>query len=201
MQDVRYYSAHNFVGRVIKGYYANRCILTRVAAEALAKVQQDLQEKNQRLVVYDCYRPQQAVVDFMQWSKTSDQRMKMHFYPRENKQDLFDNGYIARYSAHSRGSTVDLSIYQVRENPQGVTACYADNRKKEQSVDMGTNYDCLDPSASIKSKKISKKAVKNRRRLAKLMKKYGFKPYSKEWWHFSFRQAPFKKTYFNFPVQ
>ena len=111
IQELRYFSNNNFVGRVISGYKANKCILTIKAATALAKVQTRLNKKGYSLVVYDCYRPQMAVNDFYNWSKNLNQSMKQQFYPRENKKNLFKRGYIARFSGHSRGSTVDLSIY------------------------------------------------------------------------------------------
>ena len=201
VQEMRYASHHNFMGRNINGYVSPRCILTREAATALNKIQIELQQKSQeRLVVYDCYRPTRAVKDFVQWSQNDDQKMKPQFYPRELKSDLFKRGYIAKNSAHSRGSTVDLSIYGASTRT-GVKSCFAPNRKRDASVDMGSNYDCLDPVSNVHNSNISQKARKNRMRLAKLMKKYGFRPYSKEWWHFSLRNEPIKRTYFNFPVK
>jgi D-alanyl-D-alanine dipeptidase len=202
VQDMRYASSNNFIGRAIQGYQAPRCILTIDAARGLAKVQAELEASKDKLIVFDCYRPTRAVADFIHWSQTNDQKMKDKFYPRENKSDLFERGYIAEYSSHSRASTVDLSIYQAPSiNDDDVVLCYAPNRKNESSVDMGTNYDCLDPMSHVRNTEVSPTAKKNRLRLANVMKKYGFRPYSKEWWHFTLKNEPIKKTYFNFPVR
>ena len=110
-QDMRYYGSHNFIGRPIPGYLAPECILTAQAAQALAAVQADLATSNLSLVVYDCYRPQRAVQDFVTWGQNAaDQRMKAEFYPRVDKADFVKLGYVADKSGHSRGSTVDLAI-------------------------------------------------------------------------------------------
>lgn len=201
IQDLRYFSSFNFIGRPIKGYYVNKCILTRVAANSLVIVQKSLQKKGFGLVVYDCYRPQKAVTDFYQWSQNIEKKMKKFFYPRESKKTLFKRGYIAKYSGHSRGSTVDLSIYNNSTSKGHTDLCYAKSRSLYKSIDMGTNFDCLDPKSYWHSKSISKKATLNRKILKDAMLKQGFKPYSKEWWHFSLRKEPYPKTYFNFDVK
>ena len=201
-QELRYYSANNFVGRRITGYYANRCILTQQAASALALVQQELSKEQMSLIVYDCYRPQKAVNDFYIWSQNKDKLMKPYFYPREPKASLFDRGYIAKYSGHSRGSTIDLSIYkQPQKTENAESQCYSYQRDQQNSIDMGTNFDCLDPASYVKDRSVSHQAQENRRVLQKVMKKYNFKPYSKEWWHFTLRKEPFPKSYFNFEVK
>lgn len=201
IQDLRYFSHNNFVGRVINGYQANKCILTSQAANALAKVQKKLQRQGYGLIVYDCYRPQMAVKDFYKWSNNLNQSMKQQFYPRENKKNLFKHGYIAKYSGHSRGSTVDLSIYTNIKSKGKVKTCYSPFRKMDQSLDMGTNYDCLDYFSYAKSKFVSKHAQANRKLLRRVMMQHGFKPYYKEWWHFSLINEPHPKHYFNFPVR
>lgn len=201
IQELRYFSNNNFVGRVINGYKANKCILTIQAATALAKVQTRLNKKGYSLVVYDCYRPQMAVNDFYNWSKNLNQSMKQQFYPRENKKNLFKRGYIARFSGHSRGSTVDLSIYANIKSKGKLKTCYSQKRLMDKSLDMGTNYDCLDHFSYVRSKSISKQARANRKLLSRLMQQQGFKPYYKEWWHFSLRNEPFPKRYFNFQVK
>lgn len=210
--DIRYASYHNFVGRPIKGYDSASCWLTRPAALALASVENELLKSGLSLKVYDCYRPQQAVDDFVAWSKQSQlQQMKAEFYPRVDKSQTFDLGYIAYYSGHSRGSTVDLTVVSLLDNSgqtyhqrQPLVSCYAPylQRFHDGGIDMGTGYDCLDKLASYKtrSQKISIVAFQNRSLLRKLMKKYGFKPYDKEWWHFTLKNEPYPDTYFNFPV-
>ena len=111
VQDIRYAGSHNFVGRPIRGYLAAECILSRPVARALEAVQRKLAEKKLSLIVWDCYRPKRAVDDFLQWSKDpTHSEMKDEFYPRADKETLFALGYLARRSAHSRGSAVDLGV-------------------------------------------------------------------------------------------
>ena len=71
------------MGRRIHDYYDPICVLTRPAAEALAEAQQALRPQGYTLKVYDCYRPQTAVDDFVGWARRlHDDRMKAEFYPR-----------------------------------------------------------------------------------------------------------------------
>ncbi|MFN7098383.1 MAG: M15 family metallopeptidase, partial [Gammaproteobacteria bacterium] len=178
-QDIRYASYHNFIGRPIKGYNKPVCILTKPTALALQNVQIRLTSLGYSLKVYDCYRPQMAVNDFYQWSlMPSDELMKAEFYPRTDKTQLFKLGYIAMQSGHSRGSTVDLTIVplpimtEAAYTPgQKLVACYApyNMRFKDNSIDMGTGYDCLDLAANVKNKYISKAAYSNRMMLQFIM--------------------------------
>lgn len=211
-QDIRYHSYHNFIGRPIKGYLSGKCILTKSAAQALAKVQRELLKQNLSLKVYDCYRPQMAVDEFIAWSADpNDQKMKAEFYPRVDKKDFFKLGYVAERSSHTRGSTVDLTIVP---NPmpsdidhyhpkQTLTACFAPykTRFNDGSIDMGTGYDCMDSLAHPDNQQLQQTAVKNRMLLSRLMQKNGFKPYPQEWWHFTLSNEPFPDTYFNFLVK
>lgn len=205
-QDMRYSSTYNFVGRPIKGYQAPTCILTEKAALRLKKIQKQLLKKQLSLKVYDCYRPVQAVKDFLHWSHDDDKSMKKVFYPREKKSQLFKRGYIAKYSGHSRGSTVDLTIIS-NESTDNIDekrrqlACFKKSRRRDNSLDMGTNFDCLDTLSYFRSATINKDAQENRRYLRYIMGQGGFRPYSKEWWHFTLRQEPYPRTYFSFPVK
>jgi D-alanyl-D-alanine dipeptidase len=211
VQEMRYASYHNFVGHPIKGYDASECILTKDAAYALRKVQADLKKLSLSLKVYDCYRPQMAVDEFIAWrKKTKDEEMKNEFYPRVEKTELFEKGYLAEKSGHSRGSTIDLTIVPIPTPKQAnyrkgqkLVACFdfRKNRFHDNTIDMGSGYDCLDPTAYIDNKTISKKATHNRLLLRHVMEKYGFEPYSKEWWHFSLKNEPYPNQYFNFPIQ
>src|SRR5580704_1975393 len=154
VQDIRYAGSHNFVGRPIRGYLAAECILSVSAANALETVQRMLTEKKLSLIVWDCYRPKRAVEDFFQWSKDpTHSEMKAEFYPRTDKEKLFALGYLAKRSAHSRGSTVDLGIvpsgFSLPAPPdpsQPPTACTAPKgeRFEDGTIDFGTGYDCLD---------------------------------------------------------
>ena len=209
--DIRYHSAHNFVGRTIDGYLAPKCILTRQAAAALKQVQKELESLSLSLKLYDCYRPQRAVNHFIRWAKdTADTRMKKEFYPTVGKNRLFKDGFIARRSGHSRGSTVDLTIVPIPLTPQeayidGLKLCECnlpeEKRFRDNSIDMGTGFDCFHPLSWTDSRKIGVQQQRNRRLLKKVMKKHGFRNYKKEWWHYTLIKEPFPKTYFDFVIK
>jgi D-alanyl-D-alanine dipeptidase len=210
IQEVRYAVHHNFMGRPMPGYYAPVIIITEPAARALKGVQDELRPFGLSLKVYDAYRPQDAVDSFTPWSlDSSDEITKVEFYPNVNKKDLFELGYIGKKSGHTRGSTVDLTIVPlpaphqptwkpgdpVLDGRLPVGQRFADN-----SLDMGTGFDCLDELAHTNNPAIPAPARANRLLLMNLMIKHGFKPYDKEWWHFTLENEPFPDTYFNFPV-
>lgn len=211
MQDMRYADYHNFIGRPIKGYEAETCILTEQAAKALAKVQRQLSKSSLSLKVYDCYRPTMAVEDFMMWSKDfTHQEMKKEFYPRVNKANVFKLGYVAERSGHSRGSTVDLTVVPMPapvqaeyKKGQPLVSCIASyqHRFRDNSIDMGTGFDCLDVLASGDNTNVNARAYQNRMRLRQIMMQHGFKPYEKEWWHFTLADEPYPDTYFNFLIK
>ena len=208
MQDIRYATHYNFLGRPLMGYKKPICILTRQAAKALKKVQTTLHKKGYSLKVYDCYRPKMAVNEMKAWSDTEGcLQMKTAFFPREKKPELFKNGYIALYSGHSRGSTVDLTIVDLKHTQeetyrpgQHLKPCNSPQRLKDNSIDMGTGFDCLDPAAAVMSQEVSDQAYRNRLFLRHTMMQYGFAPYAKEWWHFTLKPEPTRK-YYNFPIQ
>lgn len=187
--DMRYLNGNNFVGRKIKGYEANVCLLTKAATESLKKVVDILYPLGLTLKIYDCYRPQTAVNDFVSWSmETGDDAMKSVFYPNVKKSDLFKQGYIAEKSSHSRGSTVDLTIVAVEK----------DNHSTK--IDFGKGFDYFDPQSSPSYQYISPQVKANRLLLNLLMTSVGFKGYDKEWWHFTLCDEPYPTTYFDFPV-
>jgi len=208
VQDMRYASSHNFVGRRIDGYASAECILTYEAAQALKRVQAFLVTKGLSLIVWDCYRPVRAVQDFLTWTSTPDGSMKGEFFPRANKSQLFALGYLARHSHHSRGSAVDLAVVpaelkvapRYREESR-LAPCFTPKgeRFEDGTLDFGTGHDCLDATASFANKEVGKVARDNRTLLRNAMLSEGFKPYEKEWWHFELRNEPFK-TEFDFPV-
>lgn len=190
--EMRYAGTHNFVGTRIDGYEAPICLLTRQAADALAKVQLALASSGVGLKVFDCYRPARAVAHFVRWARDAgDVRMKGEFYPDVRKATLFHDGYIASRSGHSRGSTVDLTLVEILPGPDG----------KPRARDMGTPYDFFSPLSWAGSSKVSEAARANRKLLADAMRKGGFLPYDKEWWHFTLANEPFPETYFDFPVR
>lgn len=187
--DVRYFSGNNFVGRKIKGYEASVCLLTKAATESLKKAVDVLYPLGLTLKIYDCYRPQTAVNDFISWSMDlSDNVMKSVFYPNIEKSDLFTHGYIAKKSSHSRGSTVDLTIVAIEEDNDST------------KIDFSGGFDYFDPQSSLSYQYISPQAKANRLLLSLLMTSVGFKGYDKEWWHFTLCDEPYPNTYFDFSV-
>jgi D-alanyl-D-alanine dipeptidase len=210
VQDIRYAGSHNFVGRPIRGYLAAECILSVSAANALKTVQRMLAEKKLSLIVWDCYRPKRAVDDFLQWSKDpAHSEMKVEFYPRAEKKKLFALGYLARRSAHSRGSTVDLGIvpsafsFAPPPNPsQPLKACTSPKgeRFEDGTIDFGTGYDCLDVLGNTSNALVGETALHNRRMLKSYMAAAGFRPYAREWWHFELINEPFNRHGFDFEV-
>lgn len=185
--QLRYYSSNNFVGDTIDGYKSNKLILTTAAAEALKNVQDELQEQNLCLLVYDGYRPQMAVNHFSRWAKNlGDTLQKKEYYPEVKKQNLFNLGYIASKSGHSRGSTVDLTLID------GNTG---------KPLDMGSPYDFFGKVSWVEHPNLNKKQRKYREKLQTVMKKHNFRNYPKEWWHFTLRWEPYPKTFFDFPIE
>ena len=186
-QDMRYFSENNFMGARITGYEAAVCITLRKIAAALSDIQKQLAKQSLGLKVFDCYRPQMAVDEFVVWSQNSaDQKMKHLYYPNVNKADFFKLGYISNQSAHTRGSAVDLTIIEL---------------ETQQELNMGTRFDFMDEMSHSLTERVQGEARKNRLLLRKLMMKAGFEPLETEWWHFRYINEPFPETYFNFPVK
>ena len=186
--ELRYASKDNFMGREIKGYRIGQKIVgTYHLAKALQKVQIKLKKEGLGLKLFDAYRPQKAVDDFIQWSKIlSDTLAKEKYYPNIPKDSLFSYGYIASKSGHSRGSTIDLTLI------------YLIGKKRGQELDMGGDWDYFGKNSNYNFKLISKKQKNNRKKLRNIMTLYGFSPYEKEWWHFTLKNEPFPDKYFDF---
>ncbi len=185
--EIRYYSTFNFVGERIDGYEQPTALLTKEAAQALRAVSDDVKSQGYRLKIYDAYRPQRAVTHFMNWAKnTDDTRMKSYFYPNLDKSVLFEQGYIAEKSGHSRGSTVDLTLFDM-------TA--------EKELDMGGTFDWFGIESHPDYREITDEQFKNRMILREAMTKHGFKPLEEEWWHFTLAEEPYPDTYFDHPVK
>lgn len=185
--EIRYYGVDNFVGSRIDGYLAPTAILTREAAAALKNVYEALGKQGYGLKIFDAYRPQSAVNHFIRWAKDSgDNRMKARYYPDLDKSVLFASGYIARKSAHSRGSTVDLTLVDLATG---------------REVDMGSPFDFFGPVSGHGSSLIGTDQRANREILKKAMQAGGFLSYSKEWWHYTLKNEPYPATYFDFPVR
>ncbi len=186
-QELRYCSNNNFIGTSINGYEEKVLIITTQAANALKKAQAELLKKELSLKIFDAYRPQAAVNHFVKWARiNNDTLMKQQYYPNIHKRQLFKQGYISSRSGHSRGSTVDLTIINLKTNDE---------------LDMGSPYDFFGIISHITYQKLTKKQKENRQLLQVIMRKNGFRPYPNEWWHFTLRNEPFPKTYYNFPVK
>ncbi|WP_417885914.1 M15 family metallopeptidase [Zunongwangia sp.] len=185
--ELRYASTNNFTGKPVPGYEEEIVITTRQAAEALQKIQNELEEKGFCLKIFDAYRPQQAVTSFIEWSrKPGDTLKKQEFYPQKKKRNLFNLGFIATKSGHSRGSTFDLTLV---------------NANTLEEVDMGGSFDFFGAISHHNYPELTKEQISNRKLLKSVMIKYGFRPYYKEWWHYTLRNEPFPDTYFDFKVQ
>ena len=197
--EIRYYSTYNFVGARIDGYEEPVALMTREAADSLRAASDDLKRHGYCLKIYDAYRPQRGVDHFMRWSQDlSDTVTKAYFYPQLTKKEVFVGEYVATKSGHSRGSTVDLTIVDM---------------KSGKEVDMGGTFDWFgheshpdfggDPETAtyVANDSITSQQFQNRMVLRQAMMRHGFKPFVTEWWHFTLENEPFPDTYFTFPVK
>lgn len=209
IQEIRYAGEHNFVGRPIDGYIKPLCILTEEAANALKKVQDKLRPMGGSLKVYDCYRPLRAVRDFISWSlDNSEPTMKNEFFPNISKLDIRKLGYVSDQSTHCQGSTVDLTIVPIPTPSQPaldknyLKPCDSSDRYGDNSIDMGTGFDCFSPLSHTFSPFIVSNYVarKNRNILLTLMQEEGFENFSMEWWHYRLKNERFTQL-FDFPIE
>ncbi len=195
--EIRYYGTYNFVGERINGYEEPIALLTNEAAAALKEVSDDVKSMGYRLKIYDAYRPQRAVDHFVEWSQDpGDTAMKQYFYPMFEKPALFENEYIMAKSGHTRGSTVDLTLFDMAT---------------EKEVDMGGTFDWFGeeshpdfsaPELVFQSDStLTEEQFNNRMILREAMMRHGFKPISSEWWHFTLSDEPYPDTYFDYPVR
>ena len=185
--EIRYYSTYNFIGERIDGYEEPAALLTREAAEALREVSRDLIRRGFRLKIFDAYRPQRAVDHFVRWAKDAeDTRMKAYFYPETDKASLFRRGFIAARSGHSRGSTVDLTLFDMGAG---------------KDADMGGTFDFFGEISHADYSALTPSQLENRRLLRETMTARGFRGITEEWWHFTLEREPCPETYFTFPVR
>ena len=184
--EIRYFGTYNFVGTRIDGYLQPTALLTKEAAAALKDVSDEMIAKGYRLKIYDAYRPQCAVDHFVRWAAdVPDTLMKRYFYPDLDKSVLFEQDYIMAKSGHTRGSTVDLTLFDM------IT---------EKEVDMGGTFDWFGVESHPDYTAITEQQFTNRMLLRDAMLRHGFKPLESEWWHFTLADEPYKDTYFNHPV-
>lgn len=185
--EIRYHSTYNFVGTRIDGYDEPIALLTQQAADSLLKVSEDLKQQGYRLKIFDAYRPQRAVDHFVRWSKdVADTLMKSYFYPDLDKDRLFPEGFICEHSSHSRGATVDLTLFDMTT---------------EREVDMGATFDWFGMSSYPSYTDLTEEQLAMRQVLRDAMLRHGFNPFDTEWWHFTLQNEPYPDTYFNFPIR
>ena len=186
IQEIRYYSTYNFIGDRIDGYEEPCALLTKEAARALKTVSNEMMVQGYRLKVFDAYRPAGAVRHFVLWGiEDQDIRMKPYFYPDLTKQELFEKGYIANQSSHSRGSTIDLTLFDMSTGKE---------------LDMGSPFDLFGVISHPDYRGITEEQYANRMILRNAMLRHGFEPIDCEWWHFTLKDEPYPDTYFEFPV-
>ncbi len=184
--DAKYATWDNFTGKPVDGYLVNRIVGTRALCAALERARDDAAALGFGLLLWDGYRPQRAVDCFMRWSKQpEDGRTKRRHYPNIDRAAMFEKGYVAAKSGHSRGSTVDLTLYHLDIG---------------DLVLMGGNYDLMDLVSHHGAKGVTHAEAKNRRHLCSIMEGCGFKSYAFEWWHYTLKDEPYPNTYFDFPI-
>lgn len=167
IQDMRYYGSHNFTGNPVPGYKSPECWLKTEAAQALKEAQQDAEALGLKLVVFDCYRPQRAVLSFISWAANDNEATKKEFYPSLDKKNLFQQGYIAEKSMHSTGLAIDIGI---------------------KGLNFGTPFDFFGKESWTENSRASK-VTKNRKLLKHLLSEHNFVNYPREWWHFTYQNT------------
>ena len=202
--EIRYYSTYNFVGRRIDGYLQPTALMTKRAADSLKAVSDDVMKMGYRLKIYDAYRPQMAVDHFVRWAADiPDTMMRRYFYPEVDKSLLFIQGYIAEKSGHTRGSTVDLTLFDMATEKEVDMGGTFDWFGEESHPDFGGNPETgvYNGKPSPAGRTITEEQFRNRMILRAAMLRHGFKPIDSEWWHFTLKDEPFPETYFEFPVK
>ncbi|RRR82712.1 D-Ala-D-Ala dipeptidase VanX [Streptomyces sp. RP5T] len=184
--DAKYATWDNFTGKPVDGYLANRIVGTTALCAALEEARDKAGSLGFGLLLWDGYRPQRAVDCFVRWSRQpEDGRTKSRHYPNIDRPDMFERGYVAALSGHSRGSTVDLTLYHLNTG---------------ELVSMGGGHDLMDPASHHGATGIDQAERRNRERLRSIMEDCGFRSYDCEWWHYTLKREPYPDTYFDFPI-
>ncbi|MFJ8536930.1 D-Ala-D-Ala dipeptidase VanX [Streptomyces sp. NPDC093591] len=184
--DAKYATWDNFTGKPVDGYLANRIVGTTSLCSALERAREKARSHGFGLLIWDGYRPQRAVDCFVRWSKQpEDGRTKQRHYPNIDRADMFEMGYVAEKSGHSRGSTVDLTLYHLATG---------------ELAAMGGGHDLMDPISHHGAHGVTQSEAKNRQYLRSIMETCGFSAYACEWWHYTLKDEPYPDTYFDFPV-
>ena len=185
--DLRYYTNYNFVGAKIDGYENDIAYVTKECAKKLKEINEYVKKDGYVLKIYDAYRPQMAVDHFIRWGQDrEDTRTKDLFYHDIEKENIFKEGYISKKSSHTRGSTVDLTLYNI-------------NTKED--LDTGGGFDNFGKIANYNYQKLTEIQKQNRKYLRDIMLKHGFLSLETEWWHFTLKNEPYPNTYFNFKIK
>lgn len=186
--QANYSTKDNFTGAIVDGYKAKKAYLAKSAAKVLCEVQKDAKKKGYGIKIYDAYRPVKAVDFFISWAQLPETNPDLRnlYYPKFSREELFKAGYIAKQSSHSRGSTVDLTLFKLSD---------------DKDLDMGSGFDYFDDISHTASNKVTAEQKKNRMLLKSMMEARGFVNFSQEWWHFSFKPEPFPGQSFNFDVE
>jgi D-alanyl-D-alanine dipeptidase len=185
--DAKYATWDNFTGKPVDGYLANRIVGTRPLCAALERARKEAASLGFGLLLWDGYRPQRAVDSFLRWSRQSeDGRTKRRHYPNIERAEMVEKGYVAARSGHSRGSTVDLTLYHLATG---------------QRASMGGDHDLMDAVSHHGAPWIAQVDARNRRYLRTIMEVSGFRSYDCEWWHYTLEDEPFPDTYFDFPIE
>ncbi|MGF7238594.1 MAG: D-Ala-D-Ala dipeptidase VanX [Frankia sp.] len=184
--DAKYATWDNFTGKPVDGYQANRIVGTRALCAALDRALEKAASSGFGLLLWDGYRPQPAVDSFLRWSqKPEDGRTKLRHYPNIGRPEMFEQGYVAAKSGHSRGGTIDLTLYELATG---------------ELSPMGGDHDLMDPISHHGAEGITRAEAQNRQHLCAIMEACGFTPYDYEWWHYTLTHEPYPNTYFDFPI-
>lgn len=186
--QLKYATRSNFTGDIVPGYKAKKAYFARGPAERLCLVQQDALKEGLTLKVFDSYRPAKAVASFLHWATLpeTNPELKAMYHPKYTRQEILDLGFIAKQSSHSKGSAIDLTLERLSDGVE---------------LDMGTPFDYFDSLSHTDSKEVTRAQRRNRLKLKSLMERHGFRNFSKEWWHYSFRPEPYPDQYFDFDVE
>lgn len=186
--QLNYATRSNFTGDIVPGYKAKKAYFARGPAERLCLVQQDALKEGLTLKVFDSYRPAKAVASFLHWATLpeTNPELKAMYHPKYTRQEILDLGFIAKQSSHSKGSAIDLTLERLSDGVE---------------LDMGTPFDYFDSLSHTDSKEVTRAQRRNRLKLKSLMERHGFRNFSKEWWHYSFRPEPYPDQYFDFDVE
>jgi zinc D-Ala-D-Ala dipeptidase len=184
--DAKYATWDNFTGKPVDGYVANRIVGSRALCAALERARDAAASRGFGLLLWDGYRPQRAVDCFVRWSKRpEDGRTKLRHYPNIDRAAMFERGYVATRSGHSRGGAVDLTLYRPATG---------------ELAPMGGHHDLMDSISHHGATGITPLEASNRRFLCSIMEACGFRSYDSEWWHYTLNDEPYPDTYFDFPI-